>query len=60
MGFSYYLLLETGFSNNTLQKLPSKAEINYMVPKDVPSQQAAMLIYFQVFTSSSLLMQNSP
>lgn len=44
MGFSYYLLLETDFPNNTLQKVPSKAEINYMVPKDVPSQQAVMLI----------------
>lgn len=43
--FFFYLLLETVFPNNTLQKkVPSGADINYVLPKDMPPQQAVMLL----------------
>lgn len=45
MDFTYYLLLEYGFPNHTLQnKVPSGAEINSLVPKDMLSQHVAMFI----------------
>lgn len=44
--FFFNLFLGTVFPNNTLQdRVPSGADINYFLPKDMPPQQAVMLLF---------------